>query len=87
VEDALQEHHAAKILLMELRLMNIKDPKHDSKMRVLEENVMRHIETEEATLLPFANDVMTKKDAEELGDKMNDYTEKEQMTLLEKLFA
>lgn len=87
VEDAMQEHHAAKLLLMELRMMNIKDPKYDSKMRVLEENVTHHIETEEATLLPFANDVMTKKDAEELGEKMKDYKEKEQMTLLEKLFA
>lgn len=87
VEDALAEHHAAKVLLMELRIMNIKNPKYDSMMQVLEDSVIHHIETEEATILPFANDVMEKHDAEELGIKMKEYSEKAQMSILEKLFA
>lgn len=87
VEDALQEHHAAKLLLMELRIMSIKDPKYDSKMQVLEDSVIHHIETEEATLLPFTNDVMNKKVSESLGMEMKEYSEKAQMSILEKLFS
>lgn len=87
VEDALAEHHAAKVILLELRIMNIKNPKYDSLMQVLEDNVIHHVETEEATLLPFANDVMSKKDAEQLGKKMKEYSEKAQMGILDKLFA
>lgn len=87
VEDALQEHHAAKLLLMELRIMSIRDPKYDSKMQVLEDSVIHHIETEEATLLPFANDVMEKKASESLGMEMKEYSEKAQMSILEKLFS
>ena len=87
VEDALQEHHAAKLLLMELRIMSVKDPKYDSKMQVLEDSVIHHIEIEEATLLPFANDVMDKKASESLGIEMKEYSEKAQMSMLEKLFS
>lgn len=87
VEDALAEHHAAKLLLLELRVMNIKNPKFDSLMQVLEDSVTHHIEAEEATLLPFAHDVLSKKDAESLGKKMKEYKEEAQMGILERLFA
>lgn len=87
IEDSLQEHHAVKLLLLELRIMNVRDPTYDSKMHVLEENIGQHIENEEATLLSFANDVMSKKDAENLGNKMKDYSDKAQTGVLEKLFA
>ena len=87
VEDSLAEHHAAKLILLELQVLNIKSPKFDSLIQVLEDSVMHHVETEEATLLPFANDVMSKKAAEELGKEMREYKEGAQKGILEKLFA
>jgi hemerythrin-like domain-containing protein len=87
VEDALAEHHAAKVLLTELRIMSIKDPKYDSRMQVLEDSVIHHIDEEETTLLPFAHDVMSKTDAEDLGKEMKEYKEDAHKGLLEKLFS
>lgn len=87
VEDALAEHHAAKVLLLELRLMNVNNPKFDSMLQVLEDSVVHHIDEEETTLLPFAHDVLSKKDAEELGQKMKEYKEDAGKSLLEKLLA
>lgn len=87
VEDALAEHHATKLLLIELRLMNVNNPKYDSLMQVLEDSIVHHIYEEETTLLPFAHDVLSKKDAEELGRKMKEYKDDAQKGVLEKLLA
>lgn len=87
VEDALAEHHAAKVLLLELRIMNVSNPKFDSLMQVLEDSIVHHIDEEETTLLPFAHDVLSKKDSEHLGNKMKDYKEDANKSALEKLLG
>lgn len=87
VDDALAEHHAAKVLLLELRLMNVNNPKFDSLMHVLEDSIVHHIDEEETTLLPFAHDVLSKKDAEALGNKMKEYRDEAQKSVLEKILG
>lgn len=53
VLDALEEHHAAKVLLAEVELMPTTHPRFASKLRVLAENVRRHLAEEEKDLLPL----------------------------------
>jgi hemerythrin superfamily protein len=53
VLDALEEHHAAKVLLAELELTPATHPRFGSKLRVLAETVRRHLADEEKELLPL----------------------------------
>jgi hemerythrin superfamily protein len=52
VLDAMEEHHAVKLLLAELDKMNVDDERYDAKMHVVTESVEMHIEEEEGRLLP-----------------------------------
>lgn len=51
---AHEEHHAAKLFVMELARMEPGDPRYEAKMRVLQESVEHHMEEEETSILPFA---------------------------------
>jgi hemerythrin superfamily protein len=53
VLDALEEHHAAKVMLAELEAIPTTHPRFGSKLRVLADNVRRHLAAEEAELLPL----------------------------------
>jgi hemerythrin superfamily protein len=53
VLDALEEHHAAKVMLAEIESIPATHPRFGSKLRVLAENVRRHLAAEEAELLPL----------------------------------
>jgi hemerythrin superfamily protein len=53
VLDALEEHHAAKLMLAELEAVPATHPRFGSKLRVLADNVRRHVAEEEAELLPL----------------------------------
>jgi hemerythrin superfamily protein len=52
VLNALEEHHAAKLILAELDKMTADEERFDAKMHVVREAVEMHIEEEESTLLP-----------------------------------
>jgi hypothetical protein len=52
VLDALEEHHAVKVILGELDEMNVGDERFEAKMHVVRELVESHIEEEEQKLLP-----------------------------------
>ena len=52
VLNALEEHHAAKLVLAELDKMKVDDERFDAKMHVVRESVEMHIAEEESTLLP-----------------------------------
>jgi hemerythrin superfamily protein len=52
VLDALEEHHAAKLLLAELEATAPRHARFGPKLRVLAENVRRHLAQEEKELLP-----------------------------------
>lgn len=53
VLDALEEHHAVKLTLEELESMPPRHPRLAAKVRLLAENVRRHVAEEERELLPL----------------------------------
>lgn len=53
VLDALEEHHAAKLTLAELEAMPPSHYRFGSKLRILADNVRRHVAAEETELLPL----------------------------------
>lgn len=77
MDEALEEHHVAELLIKELRKMGPKDERYHAKFKVLAEMVKHHIEEEESDMLPQAEE--TDIDMEELGQ--------EAMALKEKLLS
>ncbi len=67
VLDALEEHHAAKLMLAELEAMRASHPRFGSKLRVLAENVRRHVAEEESELLPVLERSLDDERRRELG--------------------
>jgi hemerythrin-like domain-containing protein len=53
VLNALEEHHAMKLVLAELDAMKASDERYAAKLHVVREAVESHIEEEESTLLPL----------------------------------
>ncbi len=54
MDEALEEHHVAELLIKELRKMGPKDERYKAKFKVLAEMVKHHIEEEESQILPQA---------------------------------
>ena len=67
MDEALEEHHAAKLLIAELADMTSEEERYDAKFKVLAESVRHHIEEEENEVLPKAEQSL---DLEELGRRM-----------------
>jgi hypothetical protein len=86
VDDAIAEHHAAKVLMLELKVMPVTSETYDAKMNVLEENVTHHMEEEETELLPHA-EMMLAGEMEEIGTQMEDYRRSAHKDILEKLLG
>jgi hemerythrin superfamily protein len=55
LEEADEEHHAAKVLIAELELMDGSERNYCAKFMVLAENVRHHIKEEEGELFPKSN--------------------------------
>jgi hemerythrin superfamily protein len=87
VDEAQAEHHAAKMLIMELKLMPVASDNYDAKMTVLQENIEHHIEEEEGDLLPEAEKVLDDDEKEKIGQQMFDYRENANKDLLDKLLG
>jgi hemerythrin-like domain-containing protein len=73
VEESYAEHDVAKGLIEELRGLTPDDPQYDAKMTVLRENIMHHVEEEEADLLPAAEDAMSGEDMARIGEEMQGF--------------
>jgi hemerythrin-like domain-containing protein len=56
MDEALEEHHLAKMLIRELKRMKPSDERFDAKVSVLGESVKHHIEEEENEMLPKAEE-------------------------------
>jgi hemerythrin superfamily protein len=54
LDEALEEHHAARLLIHELRGMSAEDQRFDAKFRVLTEMVKHHVKEEEAEMFARA---------------------------------
>jgi hemerythrin superfamily protein len=70
VLDALEEHHAVKLVLAEVDKMNAGDERHSAKMHVVRELVESHIEEEEQRLLPRLEKLFDVDEREVMGKAM-----------------
>lgn len=68
VHDALEEHHGAKVTLDEIDALPVDHPRLASKVRLLAENVRRHVEEEERELLPALERALGDDGRRDLGD-------------------
>lgn len=68
MDEALEEHHAAKLLIEELEQLRPRDERFDAKFTVLIEMVKHHIEEEENELFPKVEELGL--DLETLGQEM-----------------
>jgi hemerythrin superfamily protein len=67
VLDALEEHHAVKLTLVELENLAPSSPRYSAKVRLLAETVRRHVEQEERELLPLLEHTFDDGRRRELG--------------------
>jgi len=67
MDEALEEHHAAKLLIAELARMTYRGERYNAKFKVLAESVRHHIKEEENEVLPKAEQSL---DLEDLGRRM-----------------
>ncbi len=86
VDEAQAEHHAAKMIMLELKVMPVTSETYDAKMTVLEENITHHIEEEETELLPEAETVLAG-ELDEIGREMQEYKDDANKNLLDKLLG
>jgi hemerythrin superfamily protein len=70
MDEALEEHHLAKLIIAELQDMEPGDEHFDAKFKVLAESVKHHIEEEESEILPKAEEMEL--DHEQLGMEMTE---------------
>jgi hemerythrin superfamily protein len=70
VDEDLEEHHAAELLMDELDAMPADAERYDAKVRVLAENVGRHMEEEEEDLFPKVRSQLSEERRRELGKAM-----------------
>ena len=54
MDEALEEHHVAHVLMNELKRMRPSDDRYEAKFKVLGENIKHHVKEEEGTMFPKA---------------------------------
>jgi hemerythrin-like domain-containing protein len=67
---ALEEHHFAKVALAEIAALPEDSERLEPKVRVLADNVRRHVEEEERQLLPALKRLVSADELAELGDAL-----------------
>ncbi|HEX9052967.1 MAG TPA: hemerythrin domain-containing protein [Anaeromyxobacter sp.] len=67
---ALEEHHFAKVALTEIEALPEESERLEPKVRVLAENVRRHVREEERQLLPALKRLLSADELVELGDAL-----------------
>lgn len=70
VDESLEEHHAAELLLFELERSPAEAERYDAKVTVLSELVLHHIEEEEDELFPKVREALDEERRRELGAAM-----------------
>jgi hemerythrin superfamily protein len=66
--NALEEHHAMKLTLLELDKMDADDERYGAKMHVVQESVNMHIEEEEGELLPRLEALFDREELSAMAD-------------------
>jgi uncharacterized protein (TIGR02271 family) len=72
VDEDLEEHRLAEILLSEVEAVPASSPRYDAKIAVLIENVSHHLDEEEEQLLPRVRDEFDELTRRELGASMRE---------------
>lgn len=70
IDEDLEEHHAAELLLWELDHLSSDAERYDAKVTVLKENISHHLEEEESELFPEVEKQMSEERRRELGAAM-----------------
>lgn len=78
--EAREEHHVARSLIDELKVLTPDAEEFDAKMKVLSENVLHHIDEEEKELLPYLEDNAEEIELKELGERLA--TAKEELLVM-----
>lgn len=78
--EAREEHHVARSLIDELKMLTPDAEEFDAKMKVLRDNVLHHIEGEEKELLPYLQDNAEEIELTELGERLK--TAKEELLVM-----
>jgi len=75
LQEAVEEHLAAKRTIADLMEMSSDEPQFDAKVKVLKEQIEHHVEEEEQELFPKVRKVLAKEELEDLGVVMEDMAE------------
>lgn len=78
IDEALEEHHVAELLIGELKKMSPDDERYEAKYKVLAESVKHHIQEEESEMFPMLEDRL---DADGLGAQMEERKQKLQQRM------
>jgi hemerythrin-like domain-containing protein len=70
--EAFEEHRLVKQLLGELETMDKGDEQWTARFTVLKENIEHHVEEEEGEMFKKARKVLSEKEAEELGARLEE---------------
>jgi hemerythrin superfamily protein len=70
LQEAVEEHLAAKRVVADLLDMEPSDEQFDAKMSVLKELIEHHVEEEEGELFPLVRQNFAREELEALGDQM-----------------
>jgi hypothetical protein len=70
VLEGYEEHHVVDQIMGELGETPVEDERWGAKFSVMKENIEHHIEEEEDDMFKKAHDVFSKKELDELGDRM-----------------
>jgi hemerythrin superfamily protein len=57
MDEAVEEHHVAHVLIDELKAMQSSDDRYDAKFKVLAESIKHHVKEEESQVLPKAEEL------------------------------
>jgi hemerythrin superfamily protein len=72
LQEAVEEHLAAKRIIADLLEMDVDDAQFDAKMTVLREEIEHHVEEEEGELFPKVKQMLAEDELEDLGIVMDD---------------
>ena len=75
LQEAVEEHLAAKRIIADLMEMSPEDPQFEAKVTVLKEQIEHHVEEEENDLFPKVRKMLKKDELEDLGVVMEDMAE------------
>jgi hemerythrin-like domain-containing protein len=70
--EALEEHRAAKAVLMDLEEAPADDPRWSARLKVLKELIEHHIEEEETTVFDLARSLMDEERATDVGRRFKE---------------